>query len=69
MHPSASTSVDSEGRNRVIEDKRPGSTVEALKRGFTHNLFFAQSKFRAIATKHDFYMALAYTVRDLQLHH
>ncbi|MBV9673201.1 MAG: glycogen/starch/alpha-glucan phosphorylase [Verrucomicrobia bacterium] len=68
MYPSTHTSIDSEGRNGVIEDDRTGSMVEALKRDFTHNLFFAQGKFRAIATKNDFYMALACTVRDRQLY-
>ncbi|MBV9998541.1 MAG: glycogen/starch/alpha-glucan family phosphorylase, partial [Verrucomicrobia bacterium] len=68
MHPSTPASADSEGRNRAVTDGCTGPTVEALKRGFTHNLFFAQGKFRAIATKNDLYMALAYTVRDHQLH-
>ena len=39
-------------------------SVETLKRALADNLFYAQGKFRAIATKNDFYMALAYTVRD-----
>ena len=68
MHPSAPASIDYEGRNRAVKDDHTGSTVEALKQDFTHNLFFAQGKFRAIATKNDFYMALAYTVRDRQLY-
>jgi glycogen phosphorylase len=68
MHPSTPVSEDSENGNRIVEGDRTGSTVEALKRDFTHNLFFEQGKFRAIATKNDFYMALAYTVRDRQLY-
>src|SRR6516164_6522926 len=52
----------------IIEDDRTGLSVEALKRAFLDNLFYVQGKFREIATKNDLYMALAYTVRDRQLH-
>ena len=51
-----------------VEDDRTGLTVETLKRALAENLFYVQGKFPAIATKNDFYMALAYTVRDRQLH-
>jgi glycogen phosphorylase len=47
-----------------IEDDRTGLSVPVLKRAFADNLFYVQGKFPAIATKNDFYMALAYTVRD-----
>jgi starch phosphorylase len=47
-----------------IEDQRTGLSKEALKRGFLDNLYYVQGKFAALATKHDYYMALAYTVRD-----
>lgn len=46
---------------------RIGSDVETLKRAFLDNLFFVQGKPAALATKHDYYMALAYTVRDRML--
>jgi glycogen phosphorylase len=52
----------------VIEDIRTGLTVESIKRAIADNLFYEQGKFPAIATKNDFYMALAYTIRDRQLH-
>jgi glycogen phosphorylase len=68
MNPSTKTSLDSGCQNSVIEDVRIGSTVETLKRALADNLFYAQGKFPAIATKNDLYMALAYTVRDRQLH-
>ena len=68
MNPSTKTSLDSRRQNVVIEDARTGLTVEALKRALADNLFYAQGKFPAIATKNDFYMALACTVRDRQLH-
>ncbi len=68
MNPSTKTSLDSGCQNSVIEDVRTGLTVENLKRALADNLFYAQGKFPAIATKNDFYMALAYTVRDRQWH-
>ncbi|MES1025543.1 glycogen/starch/alpha-glucan phosphorylase [Gloeocapsa sp. BRSZ] len=50
--------------NLQIEDDRTGLSVECLKRAFLDNLFYVQGKFPKIATKNDYYMALAYTVRD-----
>ena len=47
-----------------VEDDRTGLSLETLKRAFLDNLFYIQGKFPAIATKNDYYMALAYTVRD-----
>jgi starch phosphorylase len=40
---------------------------EAVKRAFLDKLFSIQGKFRELATLNDYYMALAYTVRDLML--
>lgn len=54
--------------NIKIEDDRTGIEIETLKRAFADNLFYLQGKFPAIATENDFYMALAYTVRDRLLH-
>jgi starch phosphorylase len=53
--------------NIVVEDDRTGLSVEALKRAFLDNLFYVQGKFPRLASKHDYYMALAYTVRDRML--
>ena len=47
-----------------IEDDRTGTSVETLKRAFADNLFYELGKYEAIASKEDFYMALAYTLRD-----
>ncbi len=47
-----------------VEDDRTGLDIETLKRAFRDNLFYIQGKFPAIATQNDYYMALAYTVRD-----
>ena len=49
------------------DDQRTGLSKEALKRSFLDNLFFLQGKFPALATKQDYYLALAYTVRDRML--
>jgi glycogen phosphorylase len=67
MNPSTKTSLDSGCQNSIIQDVRTGSTVETLKKAVADNLYYAQGKFPAIATKNDFYMALAYTVRDRHL--
>jgi glycogen phosphorylase len=52
-----------------VEDDRTGLTPETLKRAFLDNLFYVQGKSPEIATLQDYYMALAYTVRDRMLHH
>ncbi|MEB3337382.1 MAG: glycogen/starch/alpha-glucan phosphorylase [Leptolyngbyaceae bacterium] len=51
-----------------VEDDRTGLSVEALKRAFTDHLFYIQGKIPDVATLNDFYMALAYTVRDRLLY-
>jgi starch phosphorylase len=52
---------------RLGEDDRVALTKEALKRSFLDNLFYTQGKFPVLATGYDYYMALAYTVRDRML--
>ncbi len=52
-----------------VDDDRTGLTAETLKRAFLDNLFYVQGKSPEIATLQDYYMALAYTVRDRMLHH
>jgi starch phosphorylase len=49
------------------DEDRTALTKEALKHAFLDNLFYIQGKFPALATKTDYYMALAYAVRDLML--
>lgn len=41
-----------------------GYSHNSILRNFADNLFYIQGKFPATATPNDFYMALAYTVRD-----
>ncbi len=50
--------------NIQIEDDRTGLEIATLRRAMADNLFYIQGKFPGIATKNDYYMALAYTVRD-----
>jgi hypothetical protein len=50
-----------------INEDRTALTKEALKHAFLDNLFYIQGKFPALATKTDYYMALAYAVRDRML--
>jgi glycogen phosphorylase len=45
-------------------EDRVSLTKDALKHAFLDNLFYIQGKFPALATKTDYYMALAYAVRD-----
>jgi starch phosphorylase len=56
--------LQSQDPETQLEDDRTGIGIETLKRAFLDNLFYIQGKFPALATKHDYYMALAYTVRD-----
>src|SRR5262249_11849068 len=50
------------------EDERVALSKEAFKHDFLDHLFCMQGKTPALATRHDYYMALAYTVRDRMLH-
>jgi starch phosphorylase len=50
------------------EDDRTALTKDAFKRAFLDNLFCIQGKFPALATRNDYYQALAYAVRDRMLH-
>jgi starch phosphorylase len=50
-----------------VEDDRTALTPVAIKRAFLDNLFYVMGKFPALATRKDYYMALAYAVRDRML--
>jgi starch phosphorylase len=49
-------------------DDRVALNKEAFKHAFLDNLYYVQGKTPALATTIDYYMALAYTVRDRMLH-
>ena len=48
-------------------NERTALTPEAIKRTFLDNLFYVLGKFPALASRNDYYMALAYAVRDRML--
>ena len=49
---------------KQCKDIRTGLSVEAIRQSVLDNLYFHLGKVPHSATKHDWYMALAYTVRD-----
>ena len=51
-----------------VEDDRTGMSLETLERAFLDNLFYIQGIDRSQATNYDYYVALAYTIRDRLLH-
>lgn len=51
-----------------VEDDRTGTTVSTLKRALADNLYYIQGKDEYFANLYDYYMALAYTVRDRLVH-
>jgi hypothetical protein len=46
------------------EPIRTGLAASTLQRAVLDNLLYQQARFHPIATPHDWYMALAYSVRD-----
>ena len=64
MSPPSQTAL----RPKGSLDIRTGLSPEAIERAFLDNLFFIQARFPAVATLNDYYLALAYTVRDRLLH-
>src|SRR6202035_5465703 len=55
-------------QDEPLEDDRIALSKEGFKHAFLDNLFYVQGKIPALATKRDYYMALAFTVRDRMLH-
>ncbi|MBP1748570.1 MAG: glycogen phosphorylase [Deltaproteobacteria bacterium] len=51
------------------EDVRTGLSTDTIRRAILENLNFVQGRVPRVATKNDWYMALAYTVRDRMLSH
>ncbi len=49
------------------EDVRTGLNADTIRRAILENLNFIQARVPRLATKNDWYMALAYTVRDRML--
>ena len=51
-------------QNVNIEDDRTGLSIPTLRRAIADNLLYLQGKLPSIATLNDYYLAVAYTVRD-----
>jgi starch phosphorylase len=51
-----------------VEDDRTGMSLATLKRAFLDNLFYLQGISQSEASLYDYYVALAYTIRDRLLH-
>lgn len=47
-----------------LEDDRTSVDVETLRRSLTEHLYFLQGRLPETASQNDFYLALAYTIRD-----
>jgi glycogen phosphorylase len=47
-----------------FENTRTGTSPEALARAIRDNLYYVQGRIPVVATRNDWFMALAYTVRD-----
>lgn len=54
--------------NITVEDDRTGVSIKTLRRALADNLYYNCGKYPEIATKNDYYQAVAYTVRDRLLH-
>ncbi len=54
--------------NNQCESTRTGLTTSLLRQAFQENLFCLQGRLPVVATRNDYYMALAYTVRDRLLY-
>src|SRR5580658_9086397 len=66
--PSDTMTISEIPATTPLVDDRIGFSKDALKHAFLNNLFYIQGKFPALATKTDYYMALAFAVRDRMLH-
>ena len=51
-------------RPATLEDERTGMSREVFKRAFLDNLHYLQGQSQKGASRYDYYMALAYTIRD-----
>ena len=63
MRPTPATA----SKASVPEPTRTGLSAETLQRAVVDNLTYIQARLPEFATPHDWYMALAYTVRDRML--
>ena len=55
---------DSPSEKTEYEPTRTGLSPDTLARALRDNLYYTQGRMPEVATPHDWYAALAYTVRD-----
>ncbi len=60
--------MNSNNNKERYETIRTGFSRNALKSAFADNMFYVLGRFPVVASKHDSYLALAYTIRDRLLH-
>lgn len=58
------TNKTTANKTAASEGSEPGVTAETLSRAIMDNLYFREARVPAVATTNDWYLALAYTVRD-----
>ncbi|MCG8119900.1 MAG: glycogen/starch/alpha-glucan phosphorylase [Candidatus Thiodiazotropha endolucinida] len=51
-------------KKKQISDYRIASDADSIRHSFLDNLYFVQARFPQVASQNDFYLALAWTVRD-----
>ena len=61
------SAVPSAGKHKLDDSTRTGLGAETLQRAILDNLAYLQAQLPQTATAHDWYMALAYSVRDRML--
>jgi starch phosphorylase len=60
----AETKGIGEVQKAACEDNHTGESVETLKRAIMDNLYYREARIPAVATRNDWYLAVAFTVRD-----
>jgi len=68
MNAPVLTLLDDKSPAPAPADDRVALSKEGFKHAFLDNLFYVQGKIPALATRHDYYTALALTVRDRLWH-
>jgi starch phosphorylase len=51
-------------KKNLYSDYRSATDAKSIQHSFLDNLYFVQARFPEVASKNDFYLALAWTVRD-----
>jgi glycogen phosphorylase len=68
MSARAESQSEAKAESSSLEKIRTGFGADAIAEALIDNLYYFQAKLPQYATRNDWYMALAYTVRDRMLH-